>query len=107
MRHFGRAVPAASNSAGTEADPPQSGVRAVAARGPDGTGAVVIARYAEDNNVTATIRVALDVSGADLSRAQCLLTDSVRTCTEVPLEFDDAGAASLRLQPNSFALVEW
>ncbi len=47
------AVPAASNSAG----PPQSGLRAVAARGPDGSGAVIIARYAEDNNVTATIRV--------------------------------------------------
>ena len=84
-----------------------SGVRAVAASGPDGAGAVVIARYAEDNNATATIRVTLNVPGADLSRARCLLTDAVRTYTEVPLEFDAEGSASLRLQPNSFALVEW
>ena len=86
---------------------PASGVRAVAASGPDGAGAVVIARYAEDNNATATIRVTLNVPGADLSRARCLLTDAVRTYTEVPLEFDAEGSASLRLQPNSFALVEW
>ncbi len=101
------AVPAASNSAGTEASPPQSGLRAVAARGPGGTGAVVIARYAEDNNATATIRVALDVPGTDLSRARCHLTDSVRTCTEVALEFDEAGTAMIRMMPNSFAIVEW
>ena len=87
--------------------PPASGVRAVAASGPDGAGAVVIARYAEDNNATATIRVALNVPGADLSRTRCLLTDAARTYTEVPLEFDAEGSASLRLQPNSFALVEW
>ena len=86
---------------------PASGVRAVAASGSDGAGAVVIARYAEDNNATATIRVTLNVPGADLSRARCLLTDAVRTYTEVPLEFDAQGSASLRLQPNSFALVEW
>ena len=86
---------------------PASGVRAVAASGPDGAGAVVIARYAEDNNATATIRVALNVPGADLTHARCHVTDAVRTYTEVPLEFDAEGSASLRLQPNSFALVEW
>ncbi len=78
-----------------------------AARGPDGTGDVVIARYAEDSNVTATIRITLDVPGADLSRALCLLRDSVRTCTEVPLEFDEAGTAMIPMMPNSFAAVEW
>ena len=85
-----------------------AGVRAVAAKGADGSGAVAIARYAEDNNVTAPVRVALSVHGADLSRARCHVTDAVRTYTEVPLEFDDdGGTASLRLQPNSFAIVEW
>ena len=84
-----------------------AGVRAVAAKGADGSGAVAIARYAEDNNVTATIRVALDIPGADLTRASCHVIDAVRTYTEVPLEFCDGGTASLRLQPNSFAIVEW
>jgi len=84
-----------------------AGVRAVAAKGADGSGAVAIARYAEDNNATATIRVALDIPGADLTRARCHVTDAVRTYTEVPLEFCDGGTASLRLQPNSFAIVEW
>ena len=84
-----------------------AGVHAVAVRGPDGAGAVAIARYAEDNNVTATLRVALRIADTNLSRARCHLTDAARTYTEVPLEFDAAGTATLRLQPNSFALVEW
>ena len=84
-----------------------AGVRAVAARGPDGGGAILVARYTEDNNDTATRRIALRADGVDFSRARCHVTDAVRTYTEVPLEFDAAGAASLRLQPNSFALVEW
>ncbi len=61
----------------------------------------------EDNNATATIPIALDIPGADLSRARCLLTDAVRTCTEVPLDFDAAGTAVIRMMPNSFAIVEW
>ena len=82
------------------------GIRAVAATGAGGAGALAVARYSEDNNETATVRVALDIPGADLSRAYCHITDAVRTYTEVPLEFE-GGVASLRLQPNSFALVEW
>ena len=84
-----------------------SDVRAVAACGPDGAGTVVVARYADDNNATATIGVALKIPGADLSRARCHLTDTVRTYTEVPLEFDADGTAVIRLMPNSFAVVEW
>ena len=83
------------------------GVRAVAAKGPDGAGALAITRYSEDNNQTATIRVTLDIPGTDLARAHCHITDAIRTYTEVPLEFDAEGAASLRMMPDSFALVEW
>ena len=82
------------------------GIRAVAATGAGGAGALAVARYSEDNNETATVRVALDIPGADLSRARCHITDAVRTYTEVPLAFE-GDVASLRLQPNSFALVEW
>ena len=84
-----------------------SGVRAVAVAGANGTGAIAVARYAEDNNTTATVRIALDVPGADISLARCHITDAARTHTEVPLETDADGCISLRLQPNSFALVEW
>ena len=84
-----------------------TGVRAVAAKGADGSGAIAIARYSADNNVTATLRVALSVPGADLSRARCHVTDAVRTYTEVPLEFAPDGTPSLRLQPDSFAVVDW
>ncbi len=93
---------------GARASSPQlDGGHAVATSRADGGGAILLARYVEDNNDTATRRIALRADGIDFSRARCHVTDAIRTYTEVPLEFDAAGAASLRLQPNSFALVEW
>jgi len=42
-----------------------------------------------------------------LAKARCHLTDSVRTYTEVPLDLRSADAGIIRMQPNSFAVVEW
>ncbi len=86
---------------------PVGSFRAAAAKGKDGSGAIVIARYSHDNNVTDTARVTLIVPGAPLAKARCLLTDAVRTFTEVPFETDDGGNYLIRMQPNSFAVVEW
>ena len=86
---------------------PIGSFRAVAAKGDDGSGAVFVVRYSEDNNVTDTAEVAVSVPGVSLAKARCHLTDSVRTHTEVPLAFGGDGTAVIRMQPNSFALVEW
>ena len=45
--------------------------------------------------------------GVDPATARCHLTDAVRTYTETPLIVQADGTAVLKLQPNSFALVEW
>ena len=42
-----------------------------------------------------------------LSRARCHLTDLVRTYTEVPVESNGDGSVTIRMQPLSFALVEF
>ncbi len=81
--------------------------RAVAAVDGAGAGAAAIARYSSDNNETATVAVAVKVPGVRLDKARCLLTDAVRTFTEVPLDVQDDGSALIRMQPNSFAVVEW
>lgn len=86
---------------------PAGSFRAVAAKGKDGSGAIVISRYANDNNVTDIARVSLVVPGAPLAKARCLLTDAARSFTEVPLETGDDGHFLIRMQPNSFAVVEW
>jgi len=86
---------------------PAGSFHAVAAKGTAGSGAVVIARYSEDNGVTDTAQVRLRVPGASLARARCHLTDSVRTYTEVALDMQGDGSALIRMQPNSFAVVEW
>ena len=81
--------------------------RAAAAKGGDGSGAVAIARYSDDNNVVDVATVILKVPGASFADSRCLLTDAVRTFTDVPLEIRADGSAVVRLQPNSFALVEF
>ena len=86
---------------------PSGSFRAVAAKGADGSGAVFIVRYSNDNNVTETVKVAISVPGVSLAKARCLLTDAVRTYTEVPLDLKGDGTAFVRMQPNSFAIVEW
>ena len=86
---------------------PIRGFRAVAAKGGGGSGALIVARYSDDNNITDTASVTVSVSGVSLANARCHLTDSVRTYTEVPLVVDGDGKAVIRMQPNSFAVVEW
>ena len=80
---------------------------AVAAKGPDGSGAVLIVRYSMDDNDTSIVRATLRVLGVSLCRARCCLTDAVRTYTEVPLRLHSDGSVVIRMQPNSFALVEF
>ena len=79
----------------------------VAAKGKNGSGAIIVSRYSDDNNVTDIAHVTLDVPGVKLDNARCLLTDAVRSFTDVPLEKDADGKFLIRMQPNSFALVEW
>ena len=43
----------------------------------------------------------------DPRRVRCHVTDAVRIYTEVPLARSEDGSYLLRMQPNSFALVEW
>ena len=86
---------------------PVGSFRAVAAKGADGSGAVVVARYSDDGNVTDTAEVTVSIPGVSLTRARCHLTDAVRTYTEVPLDLKGDGTAVIRMQPNSFAIVEF
>ncbi len=86
---------------------PARSFRAVAAKSKNGAGAVLVVRYSEDNNVTDTAKVAVSVPGVSLARARCHVTDAVRAYTEVPLAMDGDGTAVIRMQPNSFAIVEW
>ena len=57
--------------------------------------------------MTDTAEVTVSIPGVSLTRARCHLTDSVRTYTEVPLDLKGDGTAVIRMQPNSFAIVEW
>ena len=91
----------------SEIGKPVGSFRAVAAKGPEGTGALFIARYSSDNNVTETAYVTIDIPGVRLAKARCHLTDAVRMFTEVPLDVQADSSAIIRLQPNSFAMVEW
>ena len=81
--------------------------KATAAKGRDGSGAVFVVRYSDDDNVSDIGTVTVRVKGRDLSRARCHLTDLVRTYTEVTVESNGDGSVTIRMQPLSFALVEF
>ncbi len=91
----------------SETGKPAGSFRALAAKGQDGSGAIAISRYSNDNNVTETAYVTVQVPGANLAKARCHLTDAVRTFPAVPLDIEADGTAQIRMQPNSFALIEW
>jgi len=80
---------------------------ATAAKGKEGSGALFVVRYSDDDNSSETGVVTIRVPGRSLAGARCHLTDLPRTHTEVPLAVNADGSAVLRLQPLSFALVEW
>lgn len=86
---------------------PHGSFRAVAAKGTDGSGAVIIVRYSDDNNVTDVAKVTVSVLGVSLGNARCHLTDSARTYTEVSVDVQEDGSASIYMQPNSFVILEW
>ena len=80
---------------------------ATAAADKAGHGALFVVRYSDDDNSSETGHVTVRVPGVDLRAARCHLTDEVRTYTEVPLVLNADGSATLRMQPLSFALIEF
>ena len=75
---------------------------------PAGKLALFVARYSDDNNIVETRRVKIPVPpGLSFENVRCHVTDAVRTYTETPLVVGSDGSATLKLEPNSFALVEW
>ena len=82
-------------------------IRAAAAKGKDGKLAVLVVRYHRDNNEVMPEKVVLRVPGRSFENARCHLTDLSHIHTEVPFELLEDGSALLRLDPLSFALVEF
>ncbi len=83
---------------------------ALAAKNAKGKKALFLARYHDDNNIVETRRVTVSLPegmSADWGNARCHLTDADKTYTETPLLVNKDGTASLKMQPNSFALIEF
>ncbi len=83
---------------------------ACAAKSADGKSAIFLARFHDDNNLVATHRVTVSLPEgvtADWSTARCHVTDLDMTYTETPLLVNADGTASVKMAPNSFALIEF
>ncbi|MBQ3343399.1 MAG: hypothetical protein IJG84_15980 [Kiritimatiellae bacterium] len=89
--------------------PEGKGLYATAVKGKDGKVAMFLVRYSSDNNVTSDVKVKCKIENVkckmDCVRAH--LTDLVRSYTEVPLMPDEDGAVTIKMQPLSYALVEF
>lgn len=87
--------------------PESKGLYAMAAKGSDGKVALLLARYSSDNNVTSDVNVRVALSGRQLGLLRAHVTDTVRSHTEVLLFSNEDGTVTLRMQPSSFALIEF
>ena len=83
-------------------------LRSTAAKGADGKLAVFVSRYNRDNNAVMPEKVLFCApAGYSFGKARCHLTDTAHIHTEVPFELTSDGLALLRMEPLSFALIEF
>ncbi len=83
---------------------------ACAAKNSTGKNALFLARYSDDNNIVETRRVTISLPKnikTDWTNARCYVTDVDFTYTETPLIINEDGTASVKMQPNSFVLIEF
>lgn len=79
---------------------------ACAAKGPDGRGGVLIARYGTDLNDVMPRNVKLRVEGSDLKNAVCFMTDKNFLFSGLPVGAEN-GVLSFKMQPNSFVWITY
>lgn len=82
------------------------GFHAVAAKDGNGSIAILVSRYLDDENVSDMGIVTFKVPNAKRGKVKCHLTDLVRAYTEVPVDMDSDGMFRIRMMPYSFALIE-
>ena len=83
-------------------------VFAFAARHDDGRRAIFVVRHATDDNVTAARTVTVRISGdAFPAEVAAHVTDDTRMHTEIPLWPASQSELAIRMQPDSFVLIEY
>jgi len=85
---------------------PASGVRVVAAKGPDGAIGILVTRHESDWGAIGTEPVRIAVDGRSMKNARVHLTDEFDRFTDRPPRFAADGTLELRLRPYAFAFVE-
>ena len=89
-------------------DVKESQLYATAAKGKDGRVALFLARAHHDDNVVDTRKVRIQLpKGAVAADVRCHLTDAFRIHTETPVIDNGDGMVTVKMLPQSFALVEF
>lgn len=70
-------------------------------------GAVLVARYTDDNDEVTPRRVRVRLPEGTPAKVLCHVTDDSRMFTEQPVDSAEDGVVSLDLEPAAFALIEW
>lgn len=84
-------------------------VYCAAAKSAEGGMTILVVRYNEDNNVLASERINVSVSGMKLEEGAEVfgyLTDSAHKYTQLPVETGENGTLSFMMEPLSFILIE-
>ena len=82
-------------------------VYACAAKGQGGRWGAFVARYNEDNNVTAGVKVSLSLAGGvPVKELRCHQTDEILIHTARNLPVNGDGSVEFTMRPNSFFFFE-
>nr|MCR4571870.1 hypothetical protein [Bacteroidales bacterium] len=83
-------------------------VYVTAARNASGRLGILVSRYCQDDNITATkdITVSLATGKFD-ENVRCHITDQFNIYTEYPVALQPDGTLNLAMEPNSFVFVEY
>ncbi len=82
-------------------------VYACAAKGRDGRWGALVARYNEDNNVTAGVKVSISLAGGiPVKELRCHQTDEILIHTARNLPVNGDGSVEFTMRPNSFFFFE-
>ena len=57
--------------------------------------------------MTSDVVARVSVSGRSLGACRAHITDADRSFTEIPLLPDESGALTVKMQPSSFAMIEF
>nr|MCR4570788.1 hypothetical protein [Bacteroidales bacterium] len=83
-------------------------VYVTAARNASGRLGILVSRYCQDDNITATKDITVSLAAGKFDdNVRCHITDQFNMYTEYPVALQPDGTLNLAMEPHSFVFIEF